>query len=135
MESMVETLVKQRIDQMDIDHIVTDSVVALISEQVKKSIKPILDTQLDAIIQREIESSFTTEVKTDDGWGKKVTYASFEDLFKQEFQKKLEDSYKIKNIIQRLVHDRVTSLVNQDYAKVVETIVDTLTASKLVKKQ
>jgi len=134
MESMVETLVKQRIDQMDIEYLVKESVSALISDQVKKSIKPILETQLNSIIEKEIESIFTTEVKTDDGWGQRKTYASFEDLFKHEFQKKLKDEYKVKNVIQKLVQERVTSLINQDYAKVVETIVDTLTGSKLVKK-
>jgi uncharacterized membrane protein YheB (UPF0754 family) len=134
MESMVETLVKQRIDQMDIEYIVRDSVRGLVTEQAKAAIKPIMDKELSIIISKEIESIFTTEVKTDDGWGNSKIFPTFEELFKSEFKRKLNDQYQIKTVINTLVKERVTSLINQDYAKVVETIVDTLTASKLVKK-
>lgn len=134
MESMVENLVKQRIDQMDIEYIVRDSVRGLVAEQAKAAIKPIMDKELNAIILKEIENIFTTEVKIDDGWGKREVHPTFEELFKSEFKRKLNDQYQIKSVIQKLVQERVTSLINQDYSKVVETIVDTLTASKLVKK-
>lgn len=135
MELTVERLVRERIDQMDIEYYVRESVRALVSDQVKAAIKPILDQELKIIIQNEIEIIFTTEVTTDDGWGNRVTYSTFEALFKAEFQKKLNDTYQVKRTIEGLVKDRVTALINQEYSTVVETIVDTITKSKLVKNK
>ena len=132
-EQVVEKYVQREMSEYDIAGITRSVIRDIVSKEVSTAIKPIVETEIRAIIQTEIESIFTTEVQLNDGY-KKETFPTFEEFFKAEFKKKLNDQYQVRAVIEKLVKDRVQSLIQQDYAKVVETIVDTLTASKLVKK-
>jgi hypothetical protein len=62
----------------------------------------------------------------DDGWGRKETYPRFEDLFKQTFQKKMNDSWDAKREIERQVTAKVDALVKGEMTAVVAKIADAL---------
>jgi hypothetical protein len=134
MELNLEKLVQDRLDNLDLEHMVKGIVRDVISAEVRAQVKPIIEKEVTQIIAEEIKKVFTTETIIDYGWGSREVFPTFEALFKKQFKAKLDSQYEVKKIISDLVKERVTSLINQDYAKVVETIVDTLTASKLVKK-
>jgi hypothetical protein len=125
MEINIESLVKERIEDMDLDDMVREAINGLITKQVKDEIVK--------VVQRECLRMVETEVKTNDGWGKKETFESFEILFKKTITEKLKGGWEAEKIIAKKVAERVDSIMKDQYAAVVEKIVNELTGSYLKK--
>lgn len=134
----IETLVKQQVthefESLDLRGLVEDVVRAEIQQSVAMSIVQDTRDLAQSMIREEIRRFLDGNVETDDGWGKKASYDSFEDLFRATFKKSMSDQFKVKREIDQQVKARVDSLVKQDFSKVIEKIVDELTCSKLLKK-
>jgi hypothetical protein len=132
-EQLVQTQVRVELEQMDLKDIIVTEVRRAISEGVAKDIVEKISSVSESLITDEIQKVLAGEVKTNDGWGKKETYPSFEDLFKSKLGDKLKDRYEVGKIIDKKVNERVASLFNQDYNKVIEKIVDEISKTRLVK--
>ena len=132
-ESLVEAQVKRELENMDLREIVENEVRRVVSNGIGKEIVSKVSLLADQMIAEECRKELDGEVETDDGWGHRKTYSSFEELFRETFKNRMNSSYDVKREIEKLVKERVESLIKQDYNKVLEKIVDELSKSKLVK--
>ncbi len=134
MEINIESLVKERIEDMDLDHVVREAINSLIAKDVKETINKVVKEECLAMVRERITDMLNSPVKTDDGWGNKAEYPSFVDLFKKEMAARMTDSYDVKREIAKQVEARVKSIMDNQYKDVVEKIVNELTGSYLKKK-
>ncbi len=134
-ESIVEKQVNREIQDIDIEGIIKSQIRDIIANGVGKEIVASVAAVSKHMIAEEVRMALDGEVKTDDGWGKRAVYPSFEELFRTTFRKDMEAKYEVKREIEKQVAARVQSLVKQDYNKVIEKIVNELSGTKLVQKE
>jgi len=136
MELNIESLVIKQV-QLEIDKIdLEDMVLSLLLKQIQKIARTDLETQIKQVskelISSEIGKILDGEVVIDDGFGKRATYQSFADLFKIHLKRAMDEKYEVKRDIDRLVGQRVDSLIKQDYQRVLTKIVDEISKSRIV---
>jgi len=134
MDKLVEAQVRRELEAMDLRSIIDAQICSEIKAVFKEMLKPKCVTSAEALIESEIEKCMDKEVETDDGWGKKNKYESFEMLFRKTIKGKLNGSWEMKRVIENLVKERCASLMKKEYGAVCEKITDELTKSRLVKK-
>jgi sigma54-dependent transcription regulator len=122
----IEELIKEQIMNIDVREMVQSEVRRLISDELKREIAKTTKERITAIIDTEIDIVMSKPVQTDDGWGKKESFQSFEDMFKTHFQKALNDSYGIKTLIGKHVKDECDRLVKQKTKEITEALYKTL---------
>lgn len=133
-ESLVETQVKRELEDLDLKSIVESEVRSVISKGIGKEIVSNVAAVANQMIAEEVRKALDGEVSTDDGWGHRKTYSSFEELFRETFKAQMNSTYDVKREIERLVKERVEALIRRDYNRVLEKITDEITKSKLVKE-
>ena len=118
MEKLVEAQVRRELEAIDLRSIVQAQIIAEIKDVFKQTVAPKCKEVAGARIEAEIEKCLDGEVHTDDGWGKRKQYSSFEDLFKATLKERLDGTWEMKQTITRLVEKRCASLIKQEYDKV-----------------
>jgi len=124
-------ILKNKIEEIDLDVIVRGEIKELISYDVKESIRSIVKKEIEDIIHEEIKSVMKKPIKTDDGWGNKNEYPDFESLFKSEFANRLNRTWEMKSTIEKAVKDRVSALFNANLTEVVQKFVDSISGTVL----
>ena len=130
----IEKLIQDQISDIDYTYLVRDEIRRSLTADIKREINNVIKNKIEEIIGLEIDIVMSGEVSTDDGWGKKAQFKSFEDLFKTTFSAKLNSSWDVKRMLEQKVKERVAALYENNKAAAVEKIVDEMTKSKLVKK-
>jgi hypothetical protein len=133
MEVNIESLLREKLEEMDLNHMVRNEINSLISESVKEEIKKVVQRECLRMVEAEIVKYMEGEVRTDNGWGKKETYKTFNDLFKKVLAEKLEGQWDAQRIIANAVKERVDAIMVKQYKEVIEKIVNELTGSYLKK--
>lgn len=133
-EGVVEKLVSLEIKDICLESMVRDFLRETIAGECRTMISKITKEEAAALIHEEIRAILDGPVFTDDGWGKRESHPSFEDLFKKVLKESIGSNYNVKKEIGSQVKSRVDALIKQDFDRVLEKIVDSLTNSKLVKK-
>ncbi len=123
----IEEMLKAQIDNLDLFEIATNVVKEMIRPEVTTQIKKAVADKIDSMVIPAIEAELRKPVHADDGWGKKVHHDSFEDMFRAEFAKKLAETWKVQEMIQRSVTQRVNEMVDAKKGEVVKRIVEELT--------
>ena len=123
----IEDIVKEKLNEIDLNDIVADEVRQIISEPLRRKIAEYTAERIKALIDVEIEIAINKPVKTDDGWGKRKEYANFEELYKQIFAEKINGAYEIKRTIENTVKARVDELFKANAQVVIKKIADELT--------
>lgn len=118
----IEDLIKEQIEQLDIKELVRIEIRNMISDDVKREIRKVTTDETKAIIRTEIEKVMAKGVQTDDGWGKKEIYKSFEEMFKKTFAEQLNSKYEIQKVVQEYVKAEVTKLVNERTKDIVSAL-------------
>lgn len=134
LEGMIRLAVDKELENSDIPYIVQVQLQKFVSGKIEEQVGEQIKSTVKIFIEDEIHKALSCEVITDDGWGKKTTHKSFEDLFRASFKKAMDDKYEVKKMIENLVHQRVNSLIKQEYDKALEKITDEITKSRIVKK-
>jgi hypothetical protein len=134
MEINIESLVKERIEDMDLDFMVKEIIGSLITKDVRETINRAVKEECLVMIRERIANALDGPVSTDDGWGKKEEYPTFADLFKREMSARMKDSYDVRREIGKQVEARVRSIMENQYKEVIEKIVNELTGSYLKKE-
>lgn len=122
MELNIEALVRQQIEEIDFHQLVRQEIRELISKTVKSDIEKATKEEVKAIIKEEIVLAMKGPVKTDDGWGKKETFESFDDMFKAYFKQCMDSKWEIKEVIARHVKDETSKLVDQKTKEIVDAL-------------
>lgn len=133
-ESIVEKQVVIELGQMDLTGIVESEVRKFIVSCVSKGTLSSVNDIAKNMITEEIKKCLEDKITTDDGWGKRETYDSFQALFSKTFKRKMDESYEVKKEIEKQVSARVQSLINQEYTRIIAKIVDGISGTVLVKK-
>ena len=118
----IEDLIKGQIEQLDIRELVQQEIRRLVSDDVKREITKTTKEEVQKIIKTEVEICMGKPVQTDDGWGKKETYTSFEELFKKHFKESLNSTYEVKKTIDRHVKYDCDKLVRAHTQSIVEAL-------------
>lgn len=122
----IEEIVKNKVEELDVEEMVREYVYEIVKNTIQESIKKQTKDYVELVIVNEFNEQMAKPLKTDDGWGKKESYDSFEDLFKTEFKKKLSDSWDIKNKINEIVKIKVSELYEKNKANVINNIANSL---------
>ena len=124
----IDELIKDQIEQLDIKSMVQYEIKKLISDDVKREITKITKEEIQRIIKTEIEICMSKGVQTDDGWGKRENYTSFEELFKKHFKTALDSTYEVKKTIENHVKQTTETLVKEQTKQIVDALKKTLGA-------
>ena len=130
----IEKLIEKQIAGIDYEYLVRDEIRRSLTGDIKREIHSVIKNRVEELINLEIDIVLSGKVFTDDGWGKKGQYDSFETLFKSVFHEKLNSSWDMKRLLENKVKERVSALFENKKAEAVEKVVDEMTKSKLVKK-
>ena len=134
MEINIESLVRERVEEMDLGRMVRDEIRAIVGKEVREHIAAAVKEQVNAIIGDAIAEIMAGPTTTDDGWGNRKEFPAFEDLFKKAFLEKMNQTWDIKRTIEQKVNERVSSLINQRYMEVITKIVDGISGTVVVPK-
>lgn len=124
-------ILKEKIEEIEIQDIVRNEIKSLISNDVRNAIRDSVRKEVDEIIHEEIKTVLKKPIQTDDGWGKKVSYPSFEELFKAEFAIRMENNWDMKKAIDSAVKERVSLIMNQNMEEIIKKFVDMVTGTVL----
>ena len=133
-EGLVKESIKSELSEIDIEGMVREAAQKAIHESFIKKIDVMVSESVSDFVSKEIQAVLDGKVTVSDGWSSPTTYDSLEVFVKAKFKKELSESYKNQAVISKLVTERVTALMSQEYGKVTEKIADVLTQSTLVKK-
>jgi flagellar motor switch protein FliG len=125
----LEQILEERIAEIDVKSIVKDEVRRQVSDDVRRKIRDCVSEKVSEMIKTEFEIQMKKPVQTDDGWGKRETYKTFEDLFRQKFVEKMNNTYEVKREIEKYVSASVNALFKESYKDVVQKV-----ATEMLKK-
>lgn len=124
----IEQYIEDQLQNVDIKSIVVNEVKNQVGKEIFAAIKRLTEQEITTIIKKEIEIALTQPVSTDDGWGKKEKFDSFDTMFRKVFAEKLNNSYEIKGTIKKMVEEKVSKLYEQNKKEAIERVVSSITS-------
>ncbi len=124
LEKLIKECIGNKLDEIDF----TYEFKNVIREKLEKKAEEYIDKK----IKEEIERVMEEPVHTDDGWGNKRDYETFEDLFKQTFSERMSRDWEIRRIIERTVEEKTDSLLKNKTKAVTEKLQDII-LSEIIK--
>jgi hypothetical protein len=118
----IEDLIRGQIEQFDIKELVQIEIRRLISDDVKREITKSTKDEVQKIIRTEVEIVMSKGVQTDDGWGKRESYTSFEQMFKKYFAEALNTRYEIQSIVKKHITEETKRLVELKTEEIVNAL-------------
>ena len=119
----LEEILKEQIENIDVEQIVKDQVSQAISQRMYSSLENIIKDELRNIIKVEAEKiMFSGPIKTNDGWGKKEEYPSFDEMFKTLFKKSLDSKYEIQSIFNDIATRKINELMKEQKDRIIKSI-------------
>jgi hypothetical protein len=133
MEINIEQLLKDQIEQVDLQETVRCEIRRLITARAEKTIESMVKDEAAKLVKDAIAVCLSGVVKTDDGWGKKAEYGCFGDLFKKTVKEKMESSWDIKRNIEDEIKRRVNDLFGIETQKLADYLAQQIinTAAKV----
>jgi hypothetical protein len=120
MEINVEELLKEQIEQIDVQETARCEIRRLIIAKAEKTIVEMVKDEAAKLVKDAIAECLNGVVKTDDGWGKKAEYGCFGDLFKKTVKEKMESSWDVKRNIEDVIKRRVSDLFGVETQKLAD---------------
>ena len=128
----IQAYIEEQVKEIDVKEevfaIIHHTVVKIVREDAQNEIKRIMNDEISALINREIAIILAGPVTVNDGWSKRETYPSFEDMFKKLFKERLDKSYDMKSTIQREVQQMAEKLYKKKVGIIKARIVEEITA-------
>lgn len=129
MELNITDFIKQHLAELDLCSMVQAEIRAIIYEDVKKEVDRYVKEEGQRLIAEAISEYLSQPVETNDGYGRKEVFPSFDDMFKKHFREKMNSTWEVKSTIEKHVKEHVSKLVNARYNEVIEKVVASLTDS------
>jgi len=126
----IEQYIEDQLQNIDIKAIVIGIVRDQAKSEVFATIKRLTEQEVSTIIKKEIEIALSQTLETDDGWGHREKFDSFEDMFRKVFAEKLKASYEIKKTLKKMVEEKVEKLYEQNKKDAIGKVVKELTELK-----
>lgn len=121
-EKIIRDNIENQLKGFDYKEIIRDYVRNIASVEIRELCKK----HIQSIIESEIQKVMLGEIDTDNGWGERHHYNSFEDLFKEVFHKKLNENWEIKRVIETTVNQRIDELIKKKTKEMTNKIQDML---------
>jgi flagellar hook-basal body complex protein FliE len=118
----IEEYIKKQIEDIDLHDVVRELIRQLISDDVKRQIRDTSMEEVKRIVKTEVEIVLSKGVQTDDGWGKKESYTSFEEMFKKHFKEAINNHYEVRRTIEDYTKQQVKKLVDDKTKDIVEAL-------------
>jgi len=122
----IEEMIKDRIDEMDLSKMVRDEIRSMIHPMVTGEIFDQARKKVDQIVAQEIDTQMRKGVKTDDGWGNRKEYKSFEDLFRATFRERMDKSWDVQREIKRWTEEKVDQMVKSNKDALIRKLLDSM---------
>jgi len=129
----IEKIVQDQISEINFSALVGAIAEKIIRKDLMESIKKAVNEKVTTLIYDGINDVFNQPVQTDDGWGKRESYACFNDLFKKVLKEKLDGNWDAKRVMEKAIKERTDALVNTEWNRVIQKTVDEITKSKVIK--
>ena len=113
-QELIKTNIESQIKHYDFQYVVQD----IVEREMKTKIHEITDE----MIKEQVKIVLDSEINTDNGWGKREHWDSFEDMFKDKFLEKLNSDWEIKRVIENTVRDRLNVLFQSKTKELTEKI-------------
>ena len=127
----IEKFLEEKLDKIDLEDIAHDEIRKHVRTEIRSSINNIVDKEITAIIKKEIHIVMTEgPIQTNDGYGKKLEYQNFEELFKKQFYAKLESNLGMKRTIETAIKDHVSKLFMEHRENINKYIVEKITTKE-----
>ncbi|MFA5387728.1 MAG: hypothetical protein WC322_05100 [Candidatus Paceibacterota bacterium] len=130
-ESLVIKQVQAELEEMDLKGLIESVLANEISRIAKKELIDQVRDAATKLVSEQIRVILDGPINTDDGWGVRENYPSFEDLFKKHLAKAMNEKWEVKREIEKQVSSRIDSLIKQDYQKVIGKIVDEISKTRI----
>lgn len=130
----LEKIVKDQLEGINFSALAGSIVEKMVRKELRDLINESVKQRVDALVFEGINSVFDEPVSTDDGWGKKESYASFRELFKKVLRERLDGNWEAKRVLEKAIKERTDALVTTEWKRVIQKAVDELTHSQLIKK-
>lgn len=125
-EKMMEKACQDYIEDYDFSYLVRDIISSKMTDKVDKYIEERINEEINKVLE--------TPVHTNDGWGHKEDYNSFEELFIKKFAEKMDGDWEMQSTIRRTVEDRISELMKKKTKEVTTKIQDML-LKEIVKEE
>lgn len=126
----INEYIKEQLESIDVQQIVREEIRSVLKEEatynLSNKIRSLADAEISEIIKVEINKAFQGAVNTDDGWGDKKHFDTFEDLFKSKFQTKLNSDWEVKRTIERTIENKVSEYIKAQAETVTKKVAEVL---------
>ena len=123
----VEELLEKQIQGFGLEEMVKEIISKMISADTRAAIRDIVNKKIETMIVDEFETVISGKVETDDGFGDKQEFGSFEGLFKKTFRERLNEDYGVKRLLENVVRSRIDRFLDENRKEVVKKFVDEVT--------
>lgn len=123
-DELIEKIIRENIESRLVDFDYSTVISDFVSEIARDKINSIVNIKINEIIDNEIKNILAGEIDTDNGWGDRKHYNSFEDLFKLTFNEKLNSTWEIKRVIEKTIQDHVDKLIKNKTKELTTKIQD-----------
>lgn len=131
-QDFIKNLLDEHISEYIESYAFEEDVKEVIHKKVESKLSSKINSYIENKIDEAIDQVLKGEINTDDGWGKREHFNSFEDMFKQRFNKKLNEDWEIRNIISKTVKERLDELFKKK-AKEVSTKIQDMVLEEMLK--
>lgn len=121
---MIENIIRESVNEYIDEYSVERALKEVIKDKIQNKLETFTNEYIKGKIDEAIDLVLKGEIKTDDGWGKKEHYDSFEDMFKVKFNEKLNNTWEIKRIIENTVKERLDNLFKEKTKEITAKIQD-----------
>ena len=121
-EKLIEDLLRENIERQLEDYYFGDIIKDIVKEKITKEV----DKKIEQIFEKEVEIMFNEPFETNDGWGCKKHYDNFEQLFKQELNKKLESRQELNRLIVQELNRKFDKLIEEKMNYIKEKFSETI---------
>lgn len=126
LEKLIKESIESKLDEIDFTY-EFDNVI-------RKKLEEKAEEYVDKRLKDEIEKVMKEPVHTNDGWGHRSDYESFEDLFKQTFCERMSKDWDIRRTIEKTVEEKTDLLLKKKTKAVTEKIQDMI-LSEIIKEE
>lgn len=123
----IEDLVKSQLDQIDFSDLIREEFKEMFRSKINSEFSSITKEEIQSIIKSEVSEIMANPITIQDGWSKTDQYNSFEEFFKKEFKKALNDRYQIQNFISDHIKNETKKLVEAKTKEIVDALKAELT--------
>ena len=123
-DELIEKIIRENIESRLADFDYSVVISDFVRKIARDKIESIVNIKINEIIDNEIKNVLAGEIDTDNGWGDRKHYNSFEDLFKLTFNEKLNSTWEIKRVIEKTIQDNVDKLIKNKAKELTTKIQD-----------